>query len=154
MPVGGWASCKMHGELTATEADLALGPAPAVAKGEDMSNSDASDIPSEARQKIADLRKSQGGEGCISKTGYCRPSVRAVQNLKFFTVGGVIKAGAPLLEIVPERDRFIVSHRAESCIAAPYGESSFLECVQKSDLLRFARMSAACHRTRGKRLHA
>src|SRR5262249_41488875 len=32
MPVGGWASWKMHGELTATEADLALGPAPAVAR--------------------------------------------------------------------------------------------------------------------------
>jgi HlyD family type I secretion membrane fusion protein len=31
-----------------------------------------------------------------------------VQNLKFFTVGGVIKAGEPLLDIVPDRDRLIV----------------------------------------------
>jgi HlyD family secretion protein len=63
----------------------------------------------EVRQKIADLReKVRVAKDVFRRLVIVAPVSGTVQNLKFFTVGGVIKAGEPLLEIVPERDRLIV----------------------------------------------
>jgi HlyD family type I secretion membrane fusion protein len=63
----------------------------------------------EARQKIADQReKVRVARDVFRRLIIVAPVSGTVQNLKFFTVGGVIKAGEALLEIVPEQDRLIV----------------------------------------------
>jgi HlyD family type I secretion membrane fusion protein len=63
----------------------------------------------EARQKIADLReKVRVARDVFRRLVIVAPVSGTVQSLKVFTVGGVIKAGEPLLDIVPEHDRFIV----------------------------------------------
>jgi membrane fusion protein, type I secretion system len=63
----------------------------------------------EARQKIADLReKVRVAKDVFRRLIIVAPVSGTVQNLKVFTVGGVIKAGEALLDIVPEHDRFIV----------------------------------------------
>jgi HlyD family type I secretion membrane fusion protein len=85
----------------------------------------------EARQKIADLReKVRVAKDVFRRLVIAAPVSGTVQNLKFFTVGGVIKAGEPLLEIVPERDRFIVQahvspHDTESLIPGMRAEIRF-----------------------------
>ncbi len=85
----------------------------------------------EARQKIADLReKVRVAKDVFRRLVIAAPVSGTVQNLKFFTVGGVIKAGEPLVEIVPERDRFIVQahvspHDTESVVAGMRAEIRF-----------------------------
>ena len=85
----------------------------------------------EARQKIADLReKVRVAKDVFRRLVIAAPVSGTVQNLKFFTVGGVIKAGEPLVEIVPERDRFIVQahvspHDTESLIPGMRAEIRF-----------------------------
>lgn len=85
----------------------------------------------EARQKIADLReKVRVAKDVFRRLVMAAPVSGTVQNLKFFTVGGVIKAGEPLVEIVPERDRFIVQahvspHDTESLIPGMRAEIRF-----------------------------
>jgi HlyD family type I secretion membrane fusion protein len=85
----------------------------------------------EARQKIADLReKVRVAKDVFRRLVIAAPVSGTVQNLKFFTVSGVIKAGEPLLEIVPERDRFIVQahvspHDTESLIPGMRAEIRF-----------------------------
>jgi len=85
----------------------------------------------EARQKIADLReKVRVAKDVFRRLVMTAPVSGTVQNLKFFTVGGVIKAGEPLVEIVPERDRFIVQahvspHDTESLIPGMRAEIRF-----------------------------
>ena len=85
----------------------------------------------EARQKIADLReKVRVAKDVFRRVVIAAPVPGTVQNLKFFTVGGVIKAGEPLVEIVPERDRFIVQahvspHDTESLIPGMRAEIRF-----------------------------
>jgi membrane fusion protein, type I secretion system len=85
----------------------------------------------EVRQKIADLReKVRVAKDVFRRLVIAAPVSGTVQNLKFFTVGGVIKAGEPLLEIVPERDRFIVQahvspHDTESLIPGMRAEIRF-----------------------------
>jgi len=85
----------------------------------------------EVRQKIADLReKVRVAKDVFRRLVMTAPVSGTVQNLKFFTVGGVIKAGEPLVEIVPERDRFIVQahvspHDTESLIPGMRAEIRF-----------------------------
>ena len=85
----------------------------------------------EARQKIADLReKVRVAKDVFRRVVIAAPVPGTVQNLKFFTVGGVIKAGESLLEIVPERDRFIVQahvspHDTESLVPGMRAEIRF-----------------------------
>jgi HlyD family secretion protein len=85
----------------------------------------------EVRQKIADLReKVRVAKDVFRRLVIAAPVSGTVQNLKFFTVSGVIKAGEPLLEIVPERDRFIVQahvspHDTESLIPGMRAEIRF-----------------------------
>jgi len=85
----------------------------------------------ETRQKIADLReKVRVAKDVFRRLVIAAPVSGTVQNLKFFTVGGVIKAGESLLEIVPERDRFIVQahvspHDTESLVPGMRAEIRF-----------------------------
>jgi HlyD family type I secretion membrane fusion protein len=85
----------------------------------------------EARQKISDLReKVRVANDVFRRLVIVAPVSGTVQNLKFFTVGGVIKAGEALLEIVPERDRFIVQahvspHDMESLVPGMRAEIRF-----------------------------
>ena len=63
----------------------------------------------ETRQSIADLRERvRVAKDVFRRLAIVSPVSGTVQNLKFFTLGGVIKAGEPLLDIVPEHDVLIV----------------------------------------------
>jgi HlyD family type I secretion membrane fusion protein len=85
----------------------------------------------EVRQRIADLReKVRVARDVFRRMVIVAPVSGPVQNLKFFTVGGVIKAGEPLLEIVPEYDTLIVQahvspHDMESLIPGMRAEIRF-----------------------------
>jgi HlyD family type I secretion membrane fusion protein len=61
------------------------------------------------RQKIADLReKIRVAKDVFDRLVITAPVSGTVQNLRFFTLGGVIKGGEPLLDIVPEDDALII----------------------------------------------
>jgi HlyD family type I secretion membrane fusion protein len=63
----------------------------------------------EVRQKIADLReKLTVASDVLNRVDVVAPVSGVVQNLRVFTSGGVIKAGEPLVEVVPEHDSLIV----------------------------------------------
>ena len=63
----------------------------------------------EVRQKIAELRqKVTMAKDVLRRIEVIAPRSGVVQNLKVFTLGGVVKSGEPLLDIVPERDNLIV----------------------------------------------
>ena len=85
----------------------------------------------DVRQKIADLReKVRVAKDVFRRLIITAPVSGTVQNLKVFTVGGVIKPGEPLLEIVPDRDRLIVQahvapHDTESVVAGMPAEIRF-----------------------------
>jgi HlyD family secretion protein len=70
---------------------------------------DVSASMAEVRQKIGDLReKAAVAKDVVRRTDIVAPKSGVVQNLKVFTIAGVIKAGEPLLDIVPEQDSMIV----------------------------------------------
>jgi HlyD family secretion protein len=63
----------------------------------------------EVRQKIADLReKLRIATDVLGRVDVVAPVSGTLQNLKVFTVGGVIRAGEPLVDVVPEHDSLIV----------------------------------------------
>jgi HlyD family type I secretion membrane fusion protein len=63
----------------------------------------------EVRGKIADLReKLRVATDVLGRVDLTSPVSGTLQNLKVFTVGGVIKAGEPLVEVVPDHDELIV----------------------------------------------
>lgn len=63
----------------------------------------------EARGKINDLReKTRVAQDVLSRVEIPSPTSGVVQNLKIFTTGGVIRAGEPMLDVVPEQDALIV----------------------------------------------
>jgi len=63
----------------------------------------------EVRQKIAELRqKVTMAKDVLRRIEVVAPRSGVVQNLKVFTLGGVVKSGEPLLDIVPEHDNLIV----------------------------------------------
>jgi HlyD family type I secretion membrane fusion protein len=63
----------------------------------------------EVRQKIAELReKVRVSEDIFRRVEIVAPVSGTVQGLKVFTVGGVIRAGEPLLDIFPDHDELIV----------------------------------------------
>jgi HlyD family type I secretion membrane fusion protein len=66
----------------------------------------------EARQKVADLREKVRVAGdVLRRIDVTAPVAGTVQSLKVSTVGGVIKPGESLLDIVPEHDLLIVQAR-------------------------------------------
>jgi HlyD family type I secretion membrane fusion protein len=63
----------------------------------------------EVRQKIAELRqKVTMARDVLRRIEVNAPRAGVVQNLKVFTLGGVVKSGEPLLDIAPEHDNLIV----------------------------------------------
>lgn len=64
----------------------------------------------EVRQKIADQRERARVSGdVLRRTKIYAPRTGVVQNLKASTVGGVIRPGEPLLEIIPDDDNLVVN---------------------------------------------
>jgi len=63
----------------------------------------------ETRQKINDLReKVRVAQDVLSRVEILSPSTGVAQNLRVFTSSGVVKAGEPMVDVVPERDALIV----------------------------------------------
>ena len=63
----------------------------------------------EVRQKINDAReKIRVARDVVHRIDVTAPVSGTVQNLKVFTIGGVIKPGEVLLEVVPDQDALIV----------------------------------------------
>jgi len=63
----------------------------------------------ETRQKINDLReKVRVARDVLSRVDILSPSTGVAQNLRVFTSSGVVKAGEPMVDVVPERDALIV----------------------------------------------
>ncbi len=63
----------------------------------------------EARQKIADLRERvRVTQDALRRSEIRSPKAGVVQNVRVATVGGVIRSGDPLLEVVPENDELII----------------------------------------------
>jgi HlyD family type I secretion membrane fusion protein len=66
----------------------------------------------EVRQKIADLNeKLRVAADVLNRVDVVAPVSGSLQNLKVFTVGGVIKAGEPLVEVVPDHDSLVIQAR-------------------------------------------
>lgn len=64
----------------------------------------------DVRQKMADLReKVTVSQDILRRIEVRAPRTGVVQNVKVATVGGTIRAGEPLLEIVPDDDGLIVN---------------------------------------------
>ena len=63
----------------------------------------------DVRQKINDAREKVGvARNVLGRIDVVSPVAGMVQNLKVFTIGGVIKPGELLLDIIPDRDALIV----------------------------------------------
>ena len=61
------------------------------------------------RTQISDLRERHiVAEDVLKRVDIVAPLAGIVQNLKVHTIGGVIRAGEPLMEIVPSEDQLIV----------------------------------------------
>ena len=66
----------------------------------------------EVRQKIADLgEKLRVAKDVLNRVDVVAPVSGTLQNLRVFTVGGVIRAGEPLVDVVPEHDSLIIQAR-------------------------------------------
>jgi HlyD family type I secretion membrane fusion protein len=69
----------------------------------------------ETRQKINDLReKTRVAQDVLSRIDIVSPSSGVVQNLRVFTTGGVVKAGEPLVDVVPEHDALIIQAHVQT----------------------------------------
>ena len=63
----------------------------------------------ETGQKINDLReKVRVAQDVLSRVDILSPTTGVAQNLRVFTSSGVVKAGEPMVDVVPERDALIV----------------------------------------------
>jgi HlyD family type I secretion membrane fusion protein len=66
----------------------------------------------EARSKISDLRsKLKVAADVLTRVDVVAPVTGTLQNLQVFTVGGVVKAGEPFVEVVPDHDSLIIQAR-------------------------------------------
>jgi HlyD family type I secretion membrane fusion protein len=66
----------------------------------------------EVRSKISDLRsKLNVATDVLNRVDVVAPVTGTLQNLHVFTVGGVIKAGEPFVEVVPDHDSLIIQAR-------------------------------------------
>ncbi len=64
----------------------------------------------EVRQKIADLReRTRVSADVLRRVEIKAPRAGVVQNVKAATVGGVVRPGEPLLELIPDGDELIVN---------------------------------------------
>jgi HlyD family type I secretion membrane fusion protein len=66
----------------------------------------------EVRSKISDLRsKLNVATDVLQRVDVVAPVSGTLQNLHVFTVGGVIKAGEPFVDVVPDHDSLIIQAR-------------------------------------------
>lgn len=64
----------------------------------------------EVRQKIADLReRTRVSSDILRRVEIKAPRAGVVQNVKATTVGGVVRPGEPLLELIPDGDGLVVN---------------------------------------------
>lgn len=64
----------------------------------------------EIRQKISDMReRTRVSADVLKRIDIRAPRAGVVQNVKASTVGGVVRPGEPLLELIPDGDELIVS---------------------------------------------
>src|SRR5258708_27177671 len=64
--------------------------------------------------KLAEVtEKRRQAESIMLRTGILAPESGLVVNLKHFTPGGVLKAGEPFLEILPQRHTLVVECKVE-----------------------------------------
>jgi HlyD family type I secretion membrane fusion protein len=64
----------------------------------------------EARQKIADQReKVTVSQDVLRRTEIRAPRNGTIQNLRVTTVGGVIRAGEPLMDLIPDEDDTVIN---------------------------------------------
>lgn len=69
----------------------------------------------ETRAKVNDLReKTRVAEDVLARVDIASPSSGVVQNLRIFTTGGVVKAGEPLVDVLPEHDALIVQAHVQT----------------------------------------
>jgi HlyD family secretion protein len=63
----------------------------------------------EVRQKISDTReKIRVAQGIFQRVDITAPVAGTVQDLKIFTIGGVIRPGEVMLQVIPDQDALIV----------------------------------------------
>lgn len=71
---------------------------------------DVNDQILQVRQKIADLReKTTVSQDVLQRIQIRAPRAGTIQNLHVATVGGVIKPGEPLAELVPDEDKLVIN---------------------------------------------
>jgi HlyD family secretion protein len=63
----------------------------------------------ETQDRLADIgEKRRAAADVMRRTDVVAPEAGKIVNLRFFTIGGVVKAGDPILEIVPQNDKLII----------------------------------------------
>ena len=101
------------GRSTADEAKAHNGIGEARLQIEQIQKKFAEDVNSsllDIRQKNADLRERQRVSADILRRIDIRaPRAGVVQNVKATTIGGVVRAGEPLLELIPDGDELVVN---------------------------------------------
>ena len=71
---------------------------------------DVNNLLLEVRQKISDLReRARVSADVLKRIDILAPRAGVVQNVKASTVGGIVKSGEPLLELIPDGDELIVN---------------------------------------------
>lgn len=64
----------------------------------------------EVRQKISDLReRARVSADVLKRVDILAPRAGVVQNVKANTIGGVVRPGEPLLELIPDGDELVVN---------------------------------------------
>jgi HlyD family secretion protein len=95
------------GQIQRNEASIAETEAQMRAQ-EDMRRSDYSKEQREVRDRLAEVEERFfQARDVASRRDIVSPVNGAVLNLRFFTIGGVVRPGDPVLDIVPSEDRMI-----------------------------------------------
>lgn len=69
----------------------------------------------DTREKLRDLRNRYVvAQDVLRRLGTYAPTTGRVQNLRVFTIGGVVRPGEALLEIAPDRDKLLVQARVSA----------------------------------------
>lgn len=78
----------------------------------DLANKQQTEVASslrDAQEKLADIgEKLRAAADVQHRTDVVAPQAGKIVNLRYFTPGGVVKAGDPILDIVPQNDKLII----------------------------------------------
>lgn len=81
----------------------------------DLRNSRRSELAEQVRDTQSELARLSeeiaAARDTLARTVVRAPEAGVVQNLRIHTVGGVLPAGAPILDLVPQRDRLLMDVR-------------------------------------------